>query len=172
MTDPRLLVDVPRRSERARIITPDPQTAWRWIGWFSLMLTLAGLSDWVLAWMPLRFGTPEWEFGTIVSSMSGLPLLTMGFAGLLGSAVARGVRWQIVLVAAIVLTFAVLILGALAVFALDVPIALRTVQGPAHLGILKAIAKTVTLGLLFAAGYLVSAIAALRHARRTARHTS
>lgn len=153
-------------------MTPDPFTAWRWIGWFSLMLTLAGLSDWVLAWTPLRFGSPEWEFGTIVASLSGLPLLTMGFAGLLGSAVARGVRWQIILVAAIVLLFALLILGALVVFALDVPIALRTVQGPANLGIRKAIAKTTMLGLLFAAGYIVAAIVAFRHARRTARHPS
>lgn len=165
VTEPLILVDAPRRSERSRVVVPDSHAAWRWIGWFSLLLALAGIADWVLAWIPMRFGTPEWEFGTIVSSMSGLPLLTMGFAGLLGSAVARGVRWQVRLMSMIVILFALLILAALVIFALDVPIALRTVQGPAHLGILKATAKTVALGVIFSVGYLVAGIGALRFSR-------
>ena len=46
---------------------------------------VAGLGDFVIAWIPLRLGSPEWEFGTVASTLAGLPLATMGLAGLLGS---------------------------------------------------------------------------------------
>lgn len=150
----------------ARGLSPDSAQAWRWVGWFALVLTLAGLGDWILAWIPLRLGAPEWEFGTIVSSFSGLPLVTMGFAGLLGSAVARGVRWQVRLVASVLLLWALVIIAATVIFMLDVPLALGSVEGPARLGIIKAIAKTLMLAALFGTGYLVAAIGALRRAAR------
>ncbi len=161
--DPRILVAAPAGP---RVHPGDVNQAWRWIGWFSLVLALAGLGDWVLAWVPLRLGSVEWEFGTVVSSFSGLPLITIGFAGLLGSAVARGIRWQIITVAATVLFFAAWILAASILFLLDVPMALRAVQGVAHLGILKAIAKTGLLATLFLIAYSVAGIGALRFARR------
>jgi hypothetical protein len=57
-----------------------------------------------------------------------------------------------------------MIVGAFMVFLLDVPLALRSVQGPAHRGLLKAIAKTGLLGVLFSVAYLVAGIVGLRHA--------
>jgi hypothetical protein len=167
--DPKILIGTPRESARDRVLPPDVHQAWRWIGWFSLVLALAGAGDWVLAWIPLRFGTAEWEFGTIVSTFAGLPLVTMGFAGLLGSAVARGVRWQLITLGVIVLAWGAMVVGALIIFFLDVPIALQAVQGPAHLGIIKATAKTVMLGLLFSSVYFVTGVAALRRSRLSAR---
>ena len=155
----------PQRESRGRPgpITPDVNQAWKWVGWFALVLTAAGVGDWVLAWYPLSFGTVEWEFGTVVASIANLPLITMGFAGLLGSAVARGVRWQIVTTAWVLIVWTVLLLASLTLFALDIPVALAAVQrGTARLGILKAIAKTLFLGGLFAVAYLVAAIGALR----------
>lgn len=160
--DPRILMAPPTAVARAG----DPTMAWRWLGWFSLVLALAGFGDWLLAWFPMRFGSPEWEFGTVVSTLSGLPLITMGFAGLLASAVARGIRWQVVAVAVVVLSFGTWVLAAFVVFLLDVPIALRAVQGVARLGIMKAIAKTSMLAVLFSTVYFVAAIGALRYARR------
>lgn len=91
----------------------------------------------------------------------------MGFAGLLGSAMARRVRWQILAVAAAMIIFGVIVLGALVIFALDVPVALRVVEGPARLGIVKAIIKTGAVGLLFALAYFAAAAGAVRHARRS-----
>ena len=76
-------------------LAPDASTAWSWIGWFGLVLAAAGIFDFLLAWYPLGLGSAEWEFGTITASYAGLPLPTMGLAALLGSALARGVRWQI-----------------------------------------------------------------------------
>lgn len=163
-TGQRILIDSSAGSSRPRTLQPDTGVAWRWIGWFALVLTVAGVADWVLAWIPLRLGSPEWEFGTVTASFGGLPLVTMGFAGLLGSAFARGKRWQIIATGWIVLFFALLIVGALLLFILDVPIALRVVQGPARLGILKATAKTVMLGVLFSTAYFIASIGALRYA--------
>jgi hypothetical protein len=160
---PKVLVDA---SSPARAHAGDPALAWRWLGWFSLVLALAGLGDWVLAWIPMRLGSPEWEFGTIASTFAGLPLITMGFAGLLGSAIARGVRWQIIIVSIVVLLFATWILAGSILFLLDIPLALRTVQGIARMGLMKAIAKTALLGSLFLVLYSVGGIAGLRVARR------
>jgi hypothetical protein len=150
----------------SRVRAGDPAQAWRWIGWFGLLFLLAGCGDWVLAWLPLRIGSPEWEFGTVVSSFAGLPLVTLGFAALLGSALARAIRWQAIVAASLMLLFAAWMLGALILFLLDVPVAMRAVEGAARLGIMKAIAKTSFLGVLFLVGYLVAAIAALRHVSR------
>ena len=147
----------------------DPTQAWRWLGWLSLSLALAGIGDWFLAWLPLHFGSAEWEFGTVVSTFAGLPLITVGLAGLLGSAAARGVRWQVVLVGVTLIAFALWILAASVVFLLDVPVALRAVQGVARVGILKAIAKTGLMATLFFTTYLIIGIAALRFASRLKR---
>ncbi len=130
-----------------------------------MVLFLAGLSDWIIAWIPFRLGTLEWEFGTITATLAGLPLVTIGLAGVLASAVARGKKWQIVATASVVLLFAFLILAALAIFLLDVPVALQSVEGVPRLGIKKAIAKNLSLGVLFVIAYLWGGFAALRHAR-------
>ncbi len=158
---------VGQADNRGRTATPDVAYSWRWIGWFSLVLTIAALGDWLLAWIPLHLGSPEWEFGTVVASFSGLPLATMGFAGLLASSVARGIRWQMRAVSAAVLLWTAFILGALVLFLLDVPVALGAVEGPARLGIVKAIIKTIMLGSLFSATYIIAAVGALRRAART-----
>lgn len=166
MAQSKILISDAPAGQGPRSLTPDIAQAWRWIGWFGLVLTLAGLGDWVLAWFPMRLGAPEWEFGTIVSSFSGLPLVTMGFAALLGSAVARGVRWQVLVIAWALLLWALVIAACTVIFLLDVPLALGAVQGPARLGIMKAIAKTLMLAALFGTGYAVAAIGSLRRAAR------
>jgi hypothetical protein len=163
MTAPKVILN------RIGTIAPDSEFAWRWVGWFSLVLSLAGVGDWLIAWIPMRFGSAEWEFGTIAATFSGLPLVTMGFAGLLGSAVVRGIRWQVITIASAMLLVALFVLGASLVFLLDVPVALQAVGGIARLGILKATAKTMLLGSLFFVAFLVAGIAALRYSRRITR---
>ena len=164
---PRILVDASRAPARDRVLPPDVDQAWRWIGWLGLALAVAGIGDWMLAWIPLRFGNVEWEFATIVSTTAGLPLVTIGFAGLAGSAVARGIRWQLYVTGAVILLWAVVLLAVLAVFMLDVPVALKMVSGPAHLGVVKATTKTIGLALLFSAVYGFLGIGALRRASRS-----
>ena len=160
MTRDKVLMGRPAGPESLAISSPT--SAWRWLGWFALSLAIVGIADWLLAWFPLALGNPEWEFGTVVSTFSGLPLITMGFAGLVASAMARGIRWQLVAVGSLMLLWAVLVIGALVIFLLDIPVALRAVQGPARLGILKAIVKTALLGVVFTTVYVIGGIAALR----------
>src|SRR5688500_6782391 len=143
-----------------------PNAAWRWVGWFGLALTVVGLADFGLTWFPLNLGSAEWEFGTIAASFSGLPLVTMGFAALLGSAAARGVRWQLTGMGLAALALALVLVGALVLFLLVVPVALQAVEGPGRIGVLKAIVRTALLGTVFSVAYLVAGIVALRQARR------
>ena len=150
---------------RSRFAGTTERNAWRWIGWFGLALTIAGLGDFILTWVPWELGSPEWEFGTIAASFSGLPLVTMGFAGLLGAALARGIRWQLTGMGLLLVALALAMVGALVVFLLVVPVALRAVVGVARTGIVKAIVRTTMLGVVFSVAYLVAGIAALRHAR-------
>ena len=141
--------------------------AWRWVGWLGLALTIVALADLVLTWIPFQMGSPEWEFGTIAASFSGLPLVTLGVAALLGSALARGIRWQLTGLAIVLIALALAVVGALVVFGVVVPVALAAVEGPARTGILKAIARTALLGLVFSVAYAGAGIGALRQARKS-----
>ena len=152
---------------RRRTLDPNADEGWRLLSWVSLALAIAGLSDWVLTWIPLRLGSPEWEFGTVVSTFAGLPLTTMGLAGLLASASARGIRWQVLALGWFLLLWTTLILGAFVIFLLDVPVALAAAQGPIRMGVLKAIVKTALLAVLFSATYLILGVSALRRAAKS-----
>ena len=155
-----------REGKAKRAGVPDVDAAWRWIGWFGLLLAAMGLGDFAIAWYPLNLGSPEWEFGTIAASFAGLPLVTMGFAGLLGSALARGRKGMVVGLGWGLGLFGVMVITALLLFLLDVPIALRAAPNETVLlGLKKAIAKTTMLGVGFSVGYLVAAVGAVRHIR-------
>ena len=164
MTHGKLLVE--ERAKGVQPLSEAPAEGWKWIGWLGVLLAVVGLGDFVLAWYPLRFGVAEWEFGTVASTFAGLPLVTMGFAALLASGLARGRGWLVRLMGWWLVLFGVVVLAALVVFLTDVPIALRAVTGDAALGIKKAIAKTTMLGVVFSAAYVVSGASALRYLGR------
>lgn len=135
------------------------------MGWFGLLLAFAGLGDLVIAWVPLRFGSPEWEFGTIVATFAGLPLVTVGFAAMLGSALARGVRWQVRTLAWVVLVSGMFLAAAYALFLTVMPIAIRGAPEGVSIGVTKAVAKTSLLAVGFVTAYLVAGAQALRKLR-------
>jgi hypothetical protein len=145
---------------------PDAASAWRWIGGFGLVLAVVGMGDFVLAWYPTNWGSPEWEFATVTASYSGLPLPTMGLTALLASAVARGVRWQILLMSVGLILFAFALLAGFLLFLTTVPVALGAVQGLPLLGIKKAVAKTTLLAIAFPGTYLLAGILGFRRLRR------
>lgn len=165
MAQPRIVVSGSTRAEPRPV---DHQRAWKFVAIFSALLAFVALADFVLAWVPLRFGVPEWEFATVAQTLAGLPLLTIGLAGLLGSAIALGRRGLVVATAVLLLVLGLTVFAALVLFLLDVPLALRASQGPSSLGVQKAIVKTLLLGVAFGSAYVVSAIAALRRPRRDA----
>jgi len=166
MTKPRVLVSEEGK-KAAGPIAPDTKTAWKWIGWFGLVLAIVGLWDFALTWYPMNWGSLEWEFATVAASYSGLPLPTMGLIALMASAIARGVRWQIVLMSVGLIAFAITLLIGFILFLTTAPIALRSVEGVALVGIKKVIAKTTMLAVMFPTAYLVAGIVGLRHLRRS-----
>ena len=153
--------DEPKRKTR---LEPDVRAAWRWIGWLGVLLTVVGVGDFALAWYPSAFGTPEWEFGTVAASFSGLPLVTMGFAALLGSAVASGRRWLVIGTASVLALSGIGVVALFLLFLTNVPMAVQGAEGVIALGIKKVVVKTSMLGVGFGIGYLVGAYAAFRHA--------
>ena len=161
MSQPRVLVDSTRLGGTR--LQQDPERAWAWLGWFGAVITLVALGDLALAWYPLNLGVPEWEFGTIAASFAGLPLVTLGLAALLGSMMARGRRIGVQVVAWLMLSLGLWVLAALLVFALDIPMALSVVSPEVAVGLKKAIVKTLMLGVVFSAGHVIAAVAALRH---------
>lgn len=141
--------------------------AWRVIGWLGLAFFIMSLLDLAMGWYPLGFGKPEWEFGTISATISGLAIPTLSLYLLFGSVIAREQAAAIKAVAIVMIVFA-LILAALAVLYLtSVPLALRAVASNPiiHLGMKKAVVKS----LMLFAGYEVLFIAgAFKGLRRRA----
>jgi len=154
-------------SRRASPAVPSTPDAWKAIGWFGLLLLVIGLGDVLVNWYPLGLGSPEWEFATIGTSFGLLPVVTMGAAAILGSFLARGVRWGIITMTVAMVVLGLLILSAYGVFLLDVPLALRSSAGsPQALAVRRAIARTTILGVGFSVGYLAGAAFSLRSLKR------
>ena len=144
-------------------------TAWRAIGWFGLLLALVGLADALVNWYPMAWKSPEWEFSTIATTFGALPLVTMGFAALLGSVLARGSRVGVILMGVVLLIMGLAVLGLFVIFASDVPLALKAAAGsPASWVIKRGIARTAVLGLGFGVGYFAAAMLSFRHLRKRA----
>ena len=164
----RPLVGVAREAGAAAhgaVVGLAPARAWRWVGWFGLLLTVQASGDLALTFYPLQLGSREWEFGTIAAALSGLPLWAVGIAAMLASALALRKR-PLVLALGLLLALSALVLaGLLVVFLLDVPLALAASQGVAALGVKKAIARTILLGTGFALGSGLGATGAFRALR-------
>ena len=156
-----VLID--QRKARGTRPAPSGQAAWRALGWFGGLFVAIGLADSGLHWYPLAFASPEWEFSAVSMSFGALPLLSIGFAALLASLLARGVRWGIITTAAVLIVLALLIGAAYVLFLSDVPLALRAATGPAGLTLKKAIARTSVMGIGFGTAYFVAGVVALRH---------
>jgi hypothetical protein len=164
MTSPKVVLDP--RGKGATALTANPDLAWRALGWLGGLLAIAGLGDFVLAFIP-RIPGPEWEFGTVAAVFAGLPLPTLGLAALLGAAYARGRRGTVMVLGVLLVLLGLAFGAMLLTFLTDVPIALKSgAQAEVMLGLKKAIVKTVLLGALFGLAYLVAGVRAVMASRR------
>jgi hypothetical protein len=167
MMRPAGVVEIPVRSESGRL-TGTPELSWRIVAWGGLALVMVSVADFVLALVPLDFGNLEWEFGTVTVILNGMPAMAMGLALLLASAVARGSRLQMRTLAVVLFVLTALILAAITLYALTVPIGIRTTTNPIVLfGLKKAIARTVVQAVVYPLTYTAMGIAAIRYSART-----
>ena len=162
--EPRVLAEShPRR--RAGVRPWGDDATYRVVGWAGVVLALAALSDIGLALYPLGFGSPEWELATIGAIVQGLPLISIGLAAIWIAAGRRGRKWTLVTVGWGLVVVAALLAAALLLFLTDVPLAIKATQAVARTGIEKLVARTLFMGGLFGASYVVMAVMALRQAR-------
>jgi len=162
----RVLVEPSVKAAGQRVVEPWSGAAkYRVAGWVGAVLALAALTDYALAFYPQGFGSPEWEIATISQVVQGLPLFSIGWIGVWVCAGGLGRRWLLAIVGLGFLVAAACVLALLVVFLTDVPVAIRATQSIARMGIVKLVAKTLILGLLFGASYIVVGLLALKQAR-------
>lgn len=143
-----------------------PDYGWYLMGWMGLGFVLIGLLDLALAWYPLKIGNPQWEFGTVSRSYDNLAITALGLTLLLGAGVARGVRWWTRTVAIVFLLFAVWVLAGYVLYALNIPLALRSVADPVALsGLKRAMAKTTGQAIVYCVVFFTLGLSGLRHSR-------
>jgi hypothetical protein len=166
MTAPKVVLAKPDRGSRRW--TPSPESAWRLVGGVGALFLAVGGLDLVLTWVPLGFGNPEWEFGTVTSMMDGLPVPTLGLVGIVGAARARGSRAAAQAGAVMLGSLALWVVLAGVLYATTLPIALRSVTDPViRSGLHKAVIKTAVQCVAYPIGLSWLAIAAWRRAERT-----
>jgi hypothetical protein len=166
MSAPHVVIQADRKALNP-ISVAAPQTAWRLLGWFGLLLAVVGFTDVALQWYPTSFKSPEWEFGTVTASLATLPLLSIGLMSMLASYLARAERAGVVAMSIVFSILLVLIAGAFLLFLSDVPLALKAAtQTPVVLAMKKSILRTSVMALGFGAAYLVAVVISFRYLLR------
>lgn len=166
MASPRVLVREDTEGRKRSWRPPAPDFGWKLLGWVGGVLLIVGLLDLGLAFYPPMIGNPNWEFGTVSAQLNSLPVPMLGLALLLGAAVARGWILGTRVWAIVAIVMAVLIVAAAVLWALNLPLAFRSVQEPAaRLGLKKSVAKSVAQSILYPVAFLWIGWQGLRHSR-------
>lgn len=142
--------------------------AWRVLGWVGVAFFALSLIDVVLGWYPVRFGSPEWEFGTISATVAAMGIPTLGLYLVLASAIARE-RPAIAKAVGIVMIVMGVSLLVLAFFYLTtLPLALKAVRtnDMASLNMKKAVLKWLILFVGYESLFVLGALKGIR--RRSA----
>ena len=114
-----------------------------------LALTGVGLLDLAFAWWPADFGVGEWEFGTASRTFDALALLTVGWTLLLAAALLRrsATGLRVLAVAFVLLTL--FLVGALVLYALNIPLALKAMPAASKSALVRAIARTGSFAAIY-----------------------
>lgn len=145
-----ILINEPPPLEPKRL-GPASEFGWYLLGVAGWVFLLAGVADVGLAWIPLRLGNPEWEFGTITRSLEALPVPFLGAALILAAGVARGRVWWGRLGVGVLAALALWVVFSGVLYGLNVPLALRSVKQPEALyGLKKAVFRTSLQVVLYA----------------------
>ncbi len=118
-----------------------------------LCLSVVGWLDVALMWIPTRFNTPEWEFGTAGATFNALALGTIGVALLAGAALAFGSRrWLRALAVGCWLVLA-FVIGTLVLYLLTAPLAWKAGGAAAQPLLKRAFLKAGVYSVTYMATY-------------------
>lgn len=156
-----------RRAETPRSLPKTPERAWKALGWFGAVLTVIGLAQAAVYLYPWGWGSREWEFAASAQILGALPLPTMGLAGMLAAAVARGNRGGLLGLSLAFGVLAVVVLVLLVMFWLVVPIALGNTAAAGQPVIRQTIARATISGVGFGLLYFGAAVFGIVRVRRT-----
>ena len=167
MTGPKVLVrEEKERGSRAAYLPPAPEAAWSFLALTGAIFFLIGSANQLLAFLPARFGSAEWEFGTVSAYLDAMPLPALGATLFMAAGMALGRRWMVRMGSAIVVLMAAVILMLVVLYATNIPIALKAVTDPTiRFGLKKAIAKSLGQGLGYPVAFIVIAVKAWKVSR-------
>ena len=131
-----------------------------------LALTFVGLFDVGLLWFPPRFGETEWEIANLSSTFESLSLATLGLALLAAGFTARGLKLPLYIMACVFTFFSLATLGGLALFGLNIPVALGGTPPALQTTLKMVVVKNVVLAVTYVALYSYFAYACFQQAKR------
>ena len=148
-----------RGGPKKRVAVPDFELAWRLLLVLGWLFTIIGLLNTLLLWVPLRFGSPEYEFASVAASLDGLPITMMGLTIALAASRAGAHVRSALAVTILLWVVAVLVVAAGVLYWLNVPLALGAVTEPMiRLGIKKSMLKVTTQAVLYPAAMVYLAL--------------
>jgi hypothetical protein len=132
----------------------DNASGWKYLFLIGVGLFVVESIDLSLLFVPARFASLDWEYGTISSLFDSLPLMTIGLGLMSAASVANG--WigtrRLVVAIALLMTLVITVLGI--IYALDVPAVLKAVEPAAKTTVKKAGLRTGLMALTYFVLYL------------------
>lgn len=143
MTAPRILVREDAKNRARAGADPAPEVGWYLLGGLGLVFALVGGLDILLAWYPSNFGSAEWKFATVTTTLMSFPLFSLGLVLLTGAAMGRGRRSLMRVMAIVLVVVVVVVLGCAMLYLPQISTALASVKDPTiKIGVERAVLKT------------------------------
>jgi hypothetical protein len=140
--------------------------AWDLLGLLGFALFVVGGSDFLLTWVPERFGNPEWEFGTITAALNVMPASLLGLTLLLVTALMKESALGAKMLAVVLILWAVALFAMAVVYGLTIPLAAKGFGVPqVGLGLKKAIVRSLVQLVVYPTVMLWMGVRGLRQAR-------
>lgn len=161
-----ILINEPTGPKRP-VPVQDFMLGWKLLFVLGWLFTVVGLLNTVLLWVPLRFGSPEYEFGSVAASLDGLPVTMMGLTLALAGSRARGMARASFLATVLLWVVSVLVIAGGVLYWLNVPLALQQVTEPIiRTGIKKSMVKVTAQALVYPAAMIAMAIMGSRRTKQ------
>lgn len=130
--------DARSRSSRTDVV----ERTVAFLRWSGVAFFILGATDVALVWLPTSFGNREWQFATVTASFNGTPVPLLGLILVVAAASWEGRKWWALAGGLVAALSFLLVLGGMALWASNVPLALQAVEGAALTGLKKAVFKT------------------------------